>query len=72
MMGNDESENEIFVNADDGLDFEALDEANTYRRRLKLQLLAENIEGINLDEIFDDEDFPTSLSKLRTGGLFSF
>jgi len=62
----DEDTTNIYVNPEDGLRLEAMDEENTAnnaaRERLQLQILNgdwDDIE-INLDEVID-EDFPTNL-----------
>lgn len=63
---NVDDDNNIFVNAEDGLRLEAMDEENNAnneaRQRLQYRILNGEWEDfdINLDEIID-EDFPTNL-----------
>lgn len=65
--GHSTDEDDIYVNADDGLRLEAVDEENNAnnaaRERLQNQILNGDWDGIdfNIEELINDEDFPTNL-----------
>lgn len=69
MLVDGEHEDQLmFVNAEDGLSLEAMDDENNAarqleRERLQLQILEGelNIEGLNLEDIINDDEFPTNL-----------
>jgi len=59
------TERGIYVNAEDGLHLDAMDEENRIRQRnLHMQILEGNLDldGINIEDLLnDDQDFPTNL-----------
>jgi len=68
MVESDEVERLMFVNAEDGLNMEAMDEENDNarqleRERLQLRILEGelDLEGLNLEDLINDDEFPTNL-----------
>lgn len=68
MVEGEDEDQMMFVNAEDGLSLEAMDEENQAarqleRERLQLRLLEGelDLEGLNLDDFINDEEFPTNL-----------
>lgn len=71
MVEGDEDDTLMFVNAEDGLSLQAMDEENDAtrqqqqleREQLQLRLLEGelNLEGLSLDDLINDEEFPTNL-----------
>ncbi|ODM95015.1 Calcipressin-2, partial [Orchesella cincta] len=69
MMVEQDDENQMmYVNAEDGLSLEAMDEENNTarqleRERLQLRILEGelDLEGLNLEDLINDEEFPTNL-----------
>ncbi len=60
------SDEEIFVNAQDGLNLEAMDEVNITRRRLQeigvdLNLVQGQLANLSLEDLVNDTQFPTTL-----------
>ncbi len=68
VEGEDQHDHLMFVNAEDGLNLEQMDEENNTarqleRERLQMRILEGelDIEGINLEDLINDEEFPTNL-----------
>ena len=64
--GSPVSDEEIYVNAHDGLNMEAMDEENLTRRKLQelgvdLSLVQGQLGNLSLEDIVNDTQFPTTL-----------